>query len=207
MALSRGVSGVFVDLRLHLCIAVIRMHVFLCCTSSMLFYEACGRSSELELSSLQKMADPLGCIQTADAIAGLITAIIRVVKYCQKLGKAAETAQRVLVRMQGLEPLLEAVRQICKDKKTDMLARASPRDDDGIKTVRHIESLVKACKKSVYAILTKLGAFYEPGGSISTDPGLWDAKKLVGSVPDIEGELENLAAHKHTLGLWFNVLT
>ncbi|USW58009.1 hypothetical protein Slin15195_G113280 [Septoria linicola] len=153
------------------------------------------------------MADPLGCLQTADAITGLITAVIRVVKYCQKLGKAAEIAQRVLNRMQGLEPLLEAVRQICKDQKTVLRARTSSRDDAGADTVRHIESLVKACKKSVNRVLQKLGSFYEPGGSISTDPGLWNAKKLVGSMPDIEGELENLAAHKHTLGLWFNVLT
>lgn len=145
------------------------------------------------------MADPLTCIQTAEAITGLITAVIRVVEYCHKLRSATETAQRVLDSIQGLESLLEAVRQICKDETADVLLSRIPQHD-GKTAVRHITRLVRACEKSVGRIHNQLQAF-------ETNPGLRGANRLVGALPGIHRELENLTAHKHTLGLWLNVLT
>lgn len=160
----------------------------------------------LNTSLSTNMADPLSGIQTADAIVGLITAVIQVVKYCQKLRTASKLADQVLERFLGLEPLLEAVRQICIDPAANALPQLPT-------SIGHIKSVVDACERTVRRIELKLGVYFDSSAGSHHNrtnaraPGLSDQHNLVGALPEIHGHLENLNAHKHTLSLWFNILT
>lgn len=146
------------------------------------------------------MVDPLSGLQTADAIVGLITAVIRVVKYCQKLKTASKLAEQVLERFFGLDSLLEAVRQICIEPSANTLPQLPT-------AIGHIKGVVDACERTVRRIEQKLGVYFDSSGSRVRAPGLSDQRNLVGALPEIQGHLENLNAHKHTLGLWLNILT
>ncbi|PIA90499.1 Ankyrin repeat domain-containing protein 23 [Cercospora beticola] len=147
------------------------------------------------------MADIAGALQTADAVAGLTTAVIRLYHYCQQLRKAHELAQLVLEKIEGLQEVLEAVERICRRRKG-----GSPREsnEQTAKELRAIRQASERCRSVVLRVREKLGVFDNTGSE--TRPTLSDRRNFVSAQTAIQAALENLTAHKHTLSLWLNVL-
>ncbi|KAM3414754.1 hypothetical protein BST61_g9907 [Cercospora zeina] len=138
-------------------------------------------------------------LQTADAVAGLATAVARLYQYCQQLRRAPELAQLVMERIEGLPEVLKAVERICTRRKSGTTREG---DEQTAKDLGAIRQASARCRSVIARVKQKLGVFE----SDARAPTLSDRRNFVSAQESIRSALENLSAHKHTLSLWLNVL-